>query len=390
MFNRSIKINENNSFFLFGPRGVGKTHLVKERILADHRLVIDLLDPIELEMFSMDPHELIRRMDGAGALLEWVIIDEVQKIPKLLDLVHKLIEERPIKFALTGSSARKLKRGGADMLAGRAFTYHLHPLTSFELGGGHDLREILRFGTLPRIFQLTTAEEKKLYLQSYVSTYIKEEIQVEQIVRRLDPFRRFLQVAAQSNGEVISYSNIARDVASTDKSVRSYFEILEDTLLGFLLEPYHASIRKRQTTSPKFYFFDVGVQRALARTVSLEILPKTAEFGRSFEHLVILEMIRNSSYLRNDFAFSYLRTKDGAEIDLVVERPGAPVALIEIKSADGVRDDHVRTLNRLATDFENAQAYCLSLDVSPKQIGNVRCLFWQEGVREILGGVAVF
>ena len=204
------------------------------------------------------------------------------------------------------------------------------------------------------------------------------------MVRKLEPFRRFLAVVAQSNGTIINYSNIARDVGTTDITVGTYFQILEDTRLGFLLEPFHHSVRKRQRESPKFYLFDTGVQRALSRTLTVPLLPQTYAFGKAFEHFIICEFIRLSSYARNDFNFSYLQTKDDAEIDLIIERPGKPIALIEIKSTNHVEKDDVAGLRKFVLDFPGANFYCLSLDPNPKIINGITCLSWIEGIKEIL------
>lgn len=222
-------------------------------------------------------------------------------------------------------------------------------------------------------------------MQTYAHNYLREEIQVEQLVRNLDPFRKFLQVAAQMSGKIINYSKIATEVGASDRSVQTYFQILEETLIGSLLEPYHTSIRKRQRQAPKFYFFDTGVMRALDRTITVPLVSSTYAFGVAFEHFIVNELRKLSSYRRNDFAFSYLRTKDDAEIDLIVERPGAPTALVEIKSTQRITDNDVRTLQTLAADFKNANAYCLSLDPHRKRIGTVECLPWRDGLNTILG-----
>jgi predicted AAA+ superfamily ATPase len=214
-------------------------------------------------------------------------------------------------------------------------------------------------------------------------TYLKEEVWAEHLIRKLDPFRRFLEVAAQCNGEIVNYSNIARDVGTDHKTVCSYFEILGDTLLGFLLEPYHASVRKRQRQSPKFFLFDPGVTRALNGTLNVGLVPSTYAFGKAFEHFVLLEIVRLSDYRRNDYRFSYLRTKDGAEIDLIIERPGSKTALVEIKSGGRVDERDVRDLSRFLPDFPGAEAFCLSRDKVRKRIGDVLAVPWADGLIEL-------
>ncbi len=333
-----------------------------------------------------NPNTFAERISAQQGKIDWVVIDEVQKAPKLLDLVHLFIESSSLKFALTGSSARKLKKGSANLLAGRAFVNHLFPLTHLEIAKDFDIQQALRWGTLPKILKLSTPQEKKAFLRSYALTYLKEEVWAEHLIRNLTPFRRFLEVAAQSNGEILNYTNIARDVGADVKTVQSYFEILEDSLLGFLLEAYHPSIRKQQRKSPKFYFFDLGVQRALARQLESPLIPKTYAYGKAFEHWVILEIFRLNQYQQREDRLFYLQTKDHAKIDLIVERPNQETLLIEIKSTREVDDRHTRNLERFLKDFPRSQALLLSQDPHPKKIGNVMIYPWDQGIKKMLYG----
>jgi predicted AAA+ superfamily ATPase len=368
---------------LFGARGTGKTTLLHQIFNPETACFIDLLDPFEEDKFARDPSELDQRIAGLPLEKEWVIIDEIQRVPRLLDMVHLLIEKTNRRFVMTGSSGRKLKRGASNLLAGRAFVYNLFPLTSDEMGESVSLEEVLLWGTLPKIRHYTSDDDKKRYLQAYALTYLKEEIVAEQVVRRLDPFRHFLEVAAQSNGKIINFSNIARDTGVDTKTVQTYFMILEDTLVGHLLPAYHTSIRKRQRHNPKFYFFDTGVKRALDRTLDVGIKEGTFAFGEAFEHFIILELIHLSRYANNDWSFSYLNTKDGAEIDCIIDRPGMPKALIEIKSASSIHEKDVAIVNRFALDMKPCEAFCISRDPHVKKIGLVRCLPWREAIKEI-------
>ena len=283
---------------------------------------------------------------------------------------------------MTGSSARKLKRGSANLLAGRAFIYHLFPLTSIELGSVFELDKALQWGTLPAIFACDSDVERREFLNAYSHTYLKEEIVVEQVVRNLDPFRNFLEVAAQCNGKIINYLNIARDVGVDDKTIKNYFSILEETLIGFHLNAYHGSFRKRLTTKPKFYFIDPGIVRSLSRQLSLSITPGTYEYGCVFEHFIILECMRMADYQRTDYRFSYLRTHDDAEIDLVVERPGQPLLCIEIKSSKNISREDLSAFLHLTKDIPNSEAVCFSNEVIPKQIEHVRVIPWQLGLKQ--------
>ena len=384
MIQRCITLSKTTSFFLFGARGTGKSTLLKH-IFQDNDAVlwIDLLDPEEEDRYSRRPGELAEHLDVAPERYKWVVIDEIQKVPRLLDVVHSRIESSAVRFAMTGSSARRLKREGPNLLAGRALVFNLFPLTHCELGSDFDLDSALAHGTLPGLLNFKSSAERRAFLRAYGLTYLKAEVWAEHLVRKLDPFRRFIEIAAQCNGEIINFTNIARDVGADTKTVQSYFEILEDTLIGFLLDPFHRSVRKRQRQAPKFYLFDPGVRRALDRTLTVELKPGTYAYGRAFEHFVVVEALRLSAYKQNDFRFSYLRTKDGAEIDLIVERPAAPTALLEIKSADHVDERDTRAVERFAADIPGAEAYCLSRDPVSRRIGSVIALPWQEGLKEI-------
>jgi predicted AAA+ superfamily ATPase len=383
MIERIVNPLKSNSFFMFGARGTGKTYFLERYLNLDESLYIDLLDPEEEHRLVMEPDELKRRIDGLAQTLKWVFIDEIQKIPKLLDLVHSLIEKTDLLFALSGSSARKLKRGGANLLAGRAFVYHMFPLTTQELGERFDLISALQWGTLPGLLKFESNQEKQLFLRSYANTYLKEEIAAEQVVRKLEPFQRFLQVAAQTDGQIINFARIARDVGVSIHTVQSYFQILEETLIGISVPPFHESVRKRQRGNPKFYLFDNGVKRALDRTLTVELLPQTYAFGLAFENFIINEVYRLQVYYQRDYELSYLRTHDDAEIDLVIERPGLPRALVEIKSSVRITPDDLKHLISLGKDIPNQESFCFSRDPKAQVISGVNCLPWQKGLEEI-------
>lgn len=221
------------------------------------------------------------------------------------------------------------------------------------------------------------------YLEAYSRTYLKEEIWNEQIVRKLEPFSYFLEIAAQMNGRVLNFSRIGRNIGVDTKTVQSYFHILEDTLVGFFLPSFHKSVRKRQLTNPKFYFFDTGVKRALERTLTVPLLPQTYGFGEAFEHFVFLEMQRRNEYGKHDFRFSYLQTHDGAKVDFILERPGKPLALVEVKSTTRLEPSMARHLERFCGDFEACEAYLLSLDMTPQKFGHVHALPWEEGLHRL-------
>ncbi|MEK6626413.1 MAG: DUF4143 domain-containing protein, partial [Bdellovibrionota bacterium] len=300
-------------------------------------------------------------------------------------VAHKIIFERKIKFALTGSSARKLRREAANLLAGRAFNFFLYPLTFMELDDNFDLKQTLSFGTLPAIYNFDNERDKKRFLLAYVQTYIKEEILVEQLVRNIDPFRAFLEVASQSNTEIINYTSIAKEAGISSKNVERYFSILSDTLLGHFLEPYSKSVRARQKQSPKFYFFDCGVVRAISNEINQELLPQTYAYGNLFEQLVICEFIRLNSYYERNWKFSYIRTGAGVEIDLIIEKSKKDLVLVEIKSTMSVHSDHLSALQGLGSDFKNARKYLLCQEKYPRLVGDIKIIDWRQGILEIYG-----
>ena len=383
MFPRLLETSRRNSFFLFGARGTGKTTYVRDAFDPGASLYVDLLDPEVEDRYRRSPGRLESQVRALPPSVEWILIDEVQRAPRLLDVTHRLIESTGKRFVLTGSSGRKLKRGASNLLAGRAFVYSLYPLTVAELQDAFDLDDALRWGTLPKIYSLDSAEEKRAYLRAYALTYLREEIVAEQIIRRLDPFREFLEVAAQSNGTIVNYANIARDVGADPKTVISYFSILEDTLVGSLLPAYHRSIRKQQSANPKFYYFDTGVKRSLERTLDVPLQPGTYEYGKAFEHFVITQILHLSRYRYPDWRLFYLRTGAGVEIDVVIERPGMPEALIEIKSSERIDERYVHGLARFIGDFSDPLALCISRDPTRMRTDGVLCLHWREALEEL-------
>lgn len=393
MVNRLLKLNRRNSILLFGPRGTGKTTLIREHLKNSKEVLwVDLLKPELEEEYLKDPGLLRERILAKNPRV--VVIDEVQKVPALLSVAHEIIEKIGTRFVLTGSSARKLKRQGADLLAGRAFSYHLDALSSYELDKRFNLTEALEYGFLPKIYFPNPSkpgfkwfsEEKIKYLQTYARTYLNEEILLEQQVRKVQPFRTFLEVAAQMNGKVIEYSNIAKDVGVDPKTVMEYFMILEDTLIGFMLQPYHKSLRKRQGKKPKFYLFDTGVKRALERTLSVKLLHQTGAYGEAFEHFIILELRKIAQTIDPDIKFSFFRTRDGTqEVDLILEIPGEKPVLIEIKSSRKVSDKEIGKLLVFRHDFPGSKFYILCQESSSRLVNGIKIMPWQEGISEILG-----
>ncbi len=381
MIIRLDKLPKNNSFFLFGARGTGKSTLIKVQFLDVNAKWIDLLDDEVLEHYLLRPTALKEEIYAIPEEKrpKWIIIDEVQKCPKLLNVAHQLIESKEkFLFALTGSSARKLKQKGVNLLAGRAWINNLYPITSLELKDQFNLDFILNWGGLPKIFQYNSDEDRAEYLKSYALTYIKQEIQEEQWVRKIEPFRKFLPIAAQMNGRPLNYATIARDVGVDPTTIKSYYSILEDTLLGHSLPAYHRSIRKQQRSAHKFYFFDLGIKKALEKKLTIPLFPKTSEYGHAFEHFIICEFYRLNEYFKSDYSLYYWASKDGLEVDLVIDRPGRPTLFIEIKSKDSVDERDTKHLESIFKTDPHNEYVLLSLDPVAKKIGNVLAIHWRE------------
>lgn len=291
---------------------------------------VDLLQHDTFLRYSKEPAlfrlEAERRLAaGAGT----IFVDEIQKIPALLDEVHGLIERHRTRFLLTGSSARRLRRRGANLLAGRAAVRRLHPLTLQEQGERFDLARTLRLGSLPAVVTGSDEDAREL-LRAYAETYLREEIVAEAVVRNLGGFARFLDVAAAQCGDILNYTAVARDAALTARTVQEYFQILEDTLLGFRLEAWGRSPRARLVRHPRFYLFDTGVTNALNRRLAGG-LDATA-LGRLFEQWIVLECVRLVDYLEAEARLFYWRTNQGAEVDLLVEKHGRLRLAVEIKA----------------------------------------------------------
>jgi len=372
MLKRLLEPLLSNSFFVFGARGTGKSTLVREKLGG--AVIIDLLNDAIFDDYLRNP-KLLEAL-CSGRKHEWIVIDEVQRLPKLLNIVQRMIEEKKQKFALTGSSSRKLRRGSANLLAGRAFVNNLYPFCVDELSGSFNLEHALRWGTLPKIYSCTTDEEKKAYLRSYCLTYVKEEIVAEQVVRKLEPFREFLTIAAQMNGRIVNHSSIAKEAGIQIPTVQTYYQILEETFIGFFLPHYHRSVRKSQLSSPKFYLFDNGVKNALEASLDSPPFEGGTQYGDLFESFVIQEIFRLNQYHQKDFRLSYLRTKNDAEIDLILTR-GNRTHLVEIKSSSRIDEIKARKLAKLAGGFKGCvKSYFLTRDRNEYEVSGVACMNW--------------
>ncbi len=329
MITRELRLPRDRSCLLFGPRQSGKSTFIRAS-LPPESWSVDLLEQATYLRLAKEPGRFRRECEqqiAAGTTT--ILVDEVQKLPALLDEVHALIESTGARFLLTGSSARKLKRGGANLLAGRASIRRLHPLTIGEIGADFDLERVLRFGSLPAV--VTGSDETAVeLLSSYAETYLREEIQNEGVVRNLGSFARFLDIAAAQDGQILNAESIARDTAISGRTVRDHFQILEDTLIGMRLEAWRKSPRARLVAHSRFYLFDPGVTNALCRRLHAPLDAVTR--GHLFEQWVVNEARRCIDYRFPETRLFYWRTNHGAEVDLLFERHGALRLAVEIKS----------------------------------------------------------
>ena len=386
VFKRAQKLSTKNSCFLFGARGTGKTTLLKNLFSKkkEKTLWINLLSFKEEERLSHNPDLLSELLSDSPYTR--VVIDEIQKVPRLLDIVHLEIEKnKKIQFILTGSSSRKLKKEGVNLLAGRLFTFTLHPLTYKELGSQFHLGRVLQMGSLPSVFHYDSLKEKSRYLNSYVRTYLREEIIFEQLIRNIQPFRNFLNLVAQMNGQIINYSKLSKDIRVDYTSIKNYFDILSDTYLGFYLNGFTRSFRKQIHKAPKFYLFDCGVGRALSGKAHIPLVPKSYEYELAFEHFIITELFRLNAYYESQFAFSYLRDKNGNEIDIIIKKPEGREILVEIKSSQVTQKEDGKVLKKYLHlwDSSSVEAQVWSNDLKNRKINNVFHYHWKTGLQKL-------
>lgn len=350
MFKRLLlrPLQANYSFFLFGPRGTGKTTWLKARV--PDGIYVDLLDQETFFFLVQNPHAL-ESMIPKG-FEGWVIIDEVQKIPALLNEVHRLIESFGYKFVLTGSSARTLRRKGTNLLAGRALYYKMFPLTASELGSTFDLAHSVKFGHLPAVCSGKVRPED--FLKAYIHVYLREEVMQEGLTRNIGAFARFLAVASFSQGSLLNVAEVARECDVERKTVEEYFQILEDLLLAYRLPVFTKRAKRKVVTHAKFYYFDVGVYRAL-RPMGPFDRPEEAE-RPVLESLVFQELQAINSYFGLDYELFFWKTVDGLEVDFVLYGPNGLIA-IEVKRSKKVRPDDVQALQAFHADYPSAKLY---------------------------------
>ena len=361
------------SFFLFGSRATGKSTLVG-RQLSDSATIIDLLNSRFFLRLSAAPFDLEAIIDAGDSRL--IVIYEIQRIPALLNEVHRLIENRKIRFLLTGSSARKLRKGQVNLLAGRAWEARLFPLTWKE-APDFDLEKYLRYGGLPAVYLSKFPEEE---LDAYVNTYLKEEIMAESLVRNLPPFARFLRSIALANGEVINFTKLANDCQVPASTVREHVGLLEDTLIGFLLPAWTVSRKRKAIKSGKFYFFDPGVTHTLAGT---RVLDRNSDlYGKSFEQFIGMEIRAYLSYSRIKLPFTYWRSTHGHEVDFLVGERAA----VEVKATTRAVPGDFKGLKALAEERVFSDLFLVSQDAVATRQANIQAIHWEDFLERLWQG----
>lgn len=368
-----IDITGNNAAFLWGPRKTGKTTLLHQRF-PDAKYY-DLLNTDLKTALLIRPAQL--REEILAQNPELVIIDEVQKVPALLDEIHWCLENTKTNFILCGSSARKLRHGAANLLGGRAWRFELFPFTTAELNE-YDLPRIVNHGLIPKHY---LEANPKRSLTSYIYDYIEEEINAEALTRNVPAFAKFLEAVALTHGELINYANIGRDCGVSPKTVREYYQILEDTLLGHTLEPWRRSKNRRLIETAKFYLFDVGVVKSLK---GLQIIqPKTVEFGNAFEHFLIEEIRAYLSYEEKTLPMSFWRTSTGLEVDLIL---GQLDVAIEFKAKEKVGLNDLKGMKALLEDQKVKKALIVCLETSKRKVGDILILHWKDFCQMLWNG----
>jgi predicted AAA+ superfamily ATPase len=377
MYRRALAFDKlgKNTCFLWGPRQTGKSTLLREKFPG--ALVFDFLLSRNVERLTAAPDTFRQECLQHKPTGHPVVIDEVQRLPGFLNDVQWLIVNEGIQFILCGSSARQVKRGAGNLLGGRALRYELFPLVSAEIPR-FSLIRALNNGLLPVHYD---APEARPHLESYVGEYLKEEILAEALVRSVPSFHRFLEAAAFSNGEMVNYKNIASECGVSGPTVKQYFQILEDTLLGRFIEVYRRKPKRRVILSPKFYFFDVGVANYLLRRGRIE--EKSEAFGKAFEHLIFQELVAHTRYSRLQYPVSTWRTASQMEVDFIL---GEAEVAVEVKGTDLVRPHHAKGLAAFSEEYKTRRKIIVSLDTRARKMGDIDVLPWKDFLDQLWQG----
>jgi predicted AAA+ superfamily ATPase len=378
---QNLALSSEETCFFLGPRQTGKSTLLKS--LFPKARIYDLLLSTQYERLTRHPgiirEECLASNVTGETQKDPIIIDEIQKIPQLLDEVHWLTENKGLRFILCGSSARKLVRSHANLLGGRAIRYELFPLTWREITN-FSLEKSLNSGLLPRHYK---SSKPMRLIQSYIGDYLKEEILAESLARNIPAFNRFLEIAAISNGEVINYSNIASECGISAPTVKAYFQILEDTLIGYHIPAFRKQAKRRLILNPKFYFFDLSPVQYLCRWGNVQI--GSPLFGRAFEHFILMELKAHASYSELFYPISYWRTTSGNEVDFIL---GDHQVAIEVKSSQLVISKrHLKNIRKFQSDYSTKRCIIVSNDPEPRMTEDkIEILPWQAFLEQLWNG----
>lgn len=357
------------SILLLGPRGTGKSTFIKSEVKPD--FIIDLLKNSSFRPLSLNPsllEEWVAHLKSGQSIL----IDEIQKIPALLDEVHRLIEDRQLHFILTGSSARKLKKSSANLLAGRALSKKMYPLTLYEIGNKFSLEQLLNSGCLPRAVTEKNTEILQEYLFSYVETYLKEEIFQEGLTRNLNDFTKFIELAGRYHGQILNLENIAREVGKSGDTVKSWFQILKDTLVGYTIDPYPLNLMPKESKHPRFYFFDCGVARAAEGISTLSEIPERKGFY--FETLILNELKTYFEVKKKQHKIFYYSVSSWGDLDFVIEvkkkTMSAPSQLIgiEVKYSKVWKPEFDKVLSKILTERKKQMIKSIGIYTGDKRL----------------------
>ena len=379
MFNRrQILIDsEMESLFLWGARQTGKSTLLKA--LFPDALWFDLLLSDVFERLAKNP-TVFREIILANTEKTIVIVDEIQRIPELLNEIHWLISNKQIRFILSGSSPRKIIRGGSNLLGGRALRYELFPLVSSEIPN-FDLLKALNNGLIPRHY--LSANPQKL-ISAYIGNYLKDEIAAEAKIRNIQAFSKFLEAAAFSNGEMVNFANIAADCGVSAPTIKEYFQILEDTLIGRFLPSFQKKPKRRVITAPKFYFFDIGLVNYLLKRKDIQFGSEV--FGNAFEHFIYLEIYAYSQYSGKEFPINYWRTTSQIEVDFII---GENEVAIEVKSSSNINPRHLKGLKSFSEEYQTKKMIVVCNEAFPRLIDNILVLPWKNFLEKLWAGEVI-
>ncbi|MFH1728971.1 MAG: AAA family ATPase [Pseudomonadota bacterium] len=385
-------INKRKSILILGPRGSGKScyinHILKEN---NSFMEVNLLETDIFQKYLTNPSQLRKEIEYAIQKRDklCVFIDEIQKIPALLDEIHLLIEKykEKIYFILTGSSARKLKKSNANLLAGRAIVIPFYNFSFEEIDINQNLNDVLQYGLLPEVFLEEDPEFKIEILRTYTGTYLKEEIMQESLVRNVEGFSKFLELAAFNNSAQVNYSKLSKQINISDQSVKTHYQILEDTLIATKIPAWTFSLKKQLQQTCKYYFFDNGVLNALTGELKTELKEASFRYGKLFENFIVNEIIKYNDIYNFNYNIFHYKTNHSQEIDLILQKNSNsdPVA-IEIKSSIMPNYKDVKNLEAILEDYPKAKCYCICRCKQAYKDKNITFLPFYEGIKEIFNG----